>query len=213
MKWLLFISFVVISFASFIFGCSSMQTYNINITDIAPYPQSLFEPLQINVGAYYGEEFRTFDTIQHYQVPGMDLSRVCKIQIGKANIALFEYILSNVFEKVKPIQFLSKGFEHLKDVDLIIEPTVHNYNYTTNVDSVNIHIIYAINFFLPGGEHISSWSIEGSGHVPPRFELKCDTTAVTELNKMAMRDVAAQFMTGFCNQIDIQKHFYKQCNR
>jgi hypothetical protein len=66
---------------------------------------------------------------------------------------------------------------------------------------------------LPEGEHISSWSIEGSGQVPPRFELKCDATAVTDLNKMAMRDVAAQFMTGFCNQIDIQKHFYKQCNR
>ncbi len=214
MKRLLFILFVIISFARFIFGCSSMQTYNVNITEIGTYPQPLFEPLRLKVGAYYGKEFRTFDTIQHYQISGAGFSRVCKIQMGKANIALFDYILSIVFEKVTPVQYLSNGSDHKKDIDLIIEPTVHSYTYPNPTDDgVYIHIVYKINFYLPEGEKISSWKIQGSGHVPPRFELKTETTAVVELTQMAMREVAAKFMTDFCNQEDIKKLFYSQCNQ
>lgn len=212
MKRLPLIVFVVTSFANIIFGCSSTQTYNINITDISHCPKPLFEPMEVNVGVYYAEDFRKFDTIQHYQIPGTDLSKVCKIQIGKANIALFDYILSNVFENVTPVQFISKGFEHSKDVELIVSPTVHDYEYTNNVDGANIHIIYAIDFYLPAGEHISSWRIGGIGHVPPRFELSFDTTALIEANKMAMREVAAKFISGFCDQGEIKKLFNKPCN-
>jgi hypothetical protein len=213
MKRTLFITFVVIWFVSFFFGCSSRLENNINTTDITPYPQSLYEPLQVNVAAYYGEEFRTFDTIQHYQVPDTNMSRVCKIQIGKANIALFDYILSTVFQKVKPIQYQFKKFDHSKDIDLIIQPTVHNYDYTTNADGNTITIVYTVNFYLPEGEYIFSWSIEGNGYIPTRFELKCEPATVTELNKMAMREVAAKFISGFCNQEGIKKLFNKHCNR
>lgn len=191
-----------------------MQSYNINIAEIDNYPQPLFETLQLKVGAYYGDEFRTFDTIQHYQIPGGGLSRVCKIQMGKANIALFDYILSVVFEKVTPVQYLSKESDHIKDIDLIIEPTVHSYTYTNpTAEGVYIHIIYAINFYLPEGEQISSWRIKGSGHAPLKIEFKTETSLVVELTQIAMRQVAAKFITDFCNQQDIKKLFNNKCNQ
>jgi hypothetical protein len=210
-KRLLFILFVIISFTRLNCGLKNMQTdYNINITDIGTYPQPLFEPLRLKVEAYYGDEFRTFDIIQHYQKVG--ISSVCKVQTGKANIALFNYILSTVFEKVTPVQYLSEGSDHKKDIDLIIEPTVHSYAYPDHINGGYFHIIYAINFYLPEGEQISSWRIKGGGHIPPRFELKYETTAFVKLTQMAMRQVAAQFIADFCNQEEIKKLFNKQCN-
>ena len=124
------------------------------------------------------------------------------------------YILSAVFEKVTPVQYLPNGPDHKQDIDLIIEPTVHSYTYTNpTADGVYIHIIYAINFYLPEGEQISSWRIKGSGHAPLKIEFKTDTSQVVELTQIAMRQVAAKFMTDFCNQVDIKKLFYSQCNQ
>ena len=64
---------------------------------------------------------------------------------------------------------------------------------------------------MPEGEEISSWRIKGSGLMP--LEIKSETSRVTELTQMAMRQAAAKFITDFCNQEDIKKLFYKQCNQ
>ena len=134
------------------------------------------------------------------------------IKIGNANIALFDYILSNVFESVTRVQYLSQGTEQKRDIDLIIEPIVHSYTQPQpNADEGRyMHIIYDINFYLPEGKKISSWRIKGTGHMPLSFD---ETTAPTELTQMAMRQVAAKFMTDFCKQSDIKKLFYKECSQ
>jgi hypothetical protein len=137
--------------------------------------------------------------------------------MGKANVALFNYILSTVFEKVTPVtpvQYLSKGFENVKDIDLIIVPTVQSYTIPKfTADGTHIHIIYEINFYLPEGEQINSWRIKGSGLKPLKLDFKSEKTHVTELTQMAMRQVAAKFMTDFCNQEEIKKLFYSQCEQ
>jgi len=43
--------------ALLLLGCT--YTWNINITEIGDYPLPLIEPLPINVGVYYGNDFRT----------------------------------------------------------------------------------------------------------------------------------------------------------
>ena len=212
MKRLPFILFIFISSTMFIFGCSGMQSCNINITEIDTYPQPLFEPLRLKVGAYYGDKFRTFDIIQQFKNPGMDLTEICNIQMGKANIALFDYILSVVFEKVTPVQHLPKGSDHLKDIELIIEPTVHSYIYErTTTHFGYIHIIYEINVYSPEAEQIDYWRIKGSGHVPIIFSFK--PSHIVKTTQVAMREVAAKFMTDFCKQGEIKKLFFNQCNQ
>ena len=209
MKKLGFILFSLFAATFFFFSCT--RTFNIEINDIGTYPQPLIEPLPIKVGVYYGNDFGTFETTQK-QVINSDMTFIKNIKMGKANIALFDYIFRHVFKEVTLVQHLSDGTDHSKDIDLIIEPTVHSYtNPNPTVDGNYIHIIYAIKFYLPEGEQISSWRIKGTGHIPPMF--KYVTTVVVELTQMAMREVAAKFITDFCNQVDIKKLFYTQCNQ
>jgi hypothetical protein len=225
MKKSAFIFFSLFAFAFLIFSCSSTKTFNVEINEIGTYPHPLIEPLPIKVGVYYGNDFGKFETTQKLEFVGIDgaiiFTYIDNIKMGKANIALFDHILSTVFEKVTPVQFLSKESDHKKDIDLIVEPTVHSFTYPSptkppvpsNYGVITIHIIYEINFYLPEGEKISSWSIKGSSAVLPGIELKHETTAVVELTQMAMRRVAAKFMTDFCNQVEIKKLFYSQCNQ
>ena len=218
MKKLGFILFSLFAFAFFIFSCST-KTFNIEINKIGTYPHPLIEPLPIKVGVYYGNDFGTFETTEKVEMKdartrGTVFTFIYNTKMGKANIALFDYILSTLFEKVTPLQYLSKGSDHKKDIDLIVEPTVQTFTHISPTDPTVygtniIYIIYAINFYLPEGEKIGSWSIEGGGYALPRL----NETAVVELTQMAMREVAAKFMTDFCNQVDIKKLFYNQCNQ
>ena len=205
----IFLSLLATTF--FFFSCTKI--HNIEINEIETYPPALIEPLPLKVCVYYGNDFDTFETTQKVEVAEAGLTFIHNIKMGKANVALFNYILSAVFEKVTPVQHLSDGSDHKQDIDLIMEPTVDSYTYPNpTADGVYIHIIYAINFYLPEGEQISSWRIKGSGHAPLKVEFKTETSQVVELTQIAMRDVAAKFITDFCNQADIKKLFYSQCN-
>jgi hypothetical protein len=212
MKKLTFISFSLFVSISLFFSCTKIN--NIEINDIGNYPQPLFEPLPIKVGVYYGNDFATFETTQKVKIPNTDLTYIDHVKMGKANTVLFDTILPMVFEKVTHVLYLPKGSDHMRNVDLIIEPAVHSYSIPNpTADGVYIHIVYDINFYLPEGEKISSWRIEGTGHALIQIEFKTEVTAVTELTQMAMRQVAAKFMTDFCKQADIKKLFYKECSQ
>jgi hypothetical protein len=140
------------------FGCTN--TFNINNTEIGNYPQPLIEPLPINVGVYYGNDFRTYKTIQeNYFADGW--ARISKIQLGGANIALFDYILSHIFNNVTSIQHFPIEPENSKNIDLILEPTIIDYIYGESESADYVTIKYRINFYSPDGLQISTWSISG----------------------------------------------------
>jgi hypothetical protein len=199
-------------FAIILLGCSCAKTHHINIiniTEIGTYPRPLVEPLPISVGVYYKEDFRTFETDQHIAIPDF------RFRLGEANIALFEYILSHTFEKVIPIKNFSQGSKVTKDIDLIIEPTVDDYDYVSSVSAklFLVPIVYAVTFYTPDGKRLGPWLIEGNGSEPIGFPLETTTTLIRRLTQLAMRQVAAKFMVGFCNQPEIKKLFSNQCNR
>lgn len=197
----------------FLFACSSMRTHNINISEIGNYPQPLVEPLPLKVGAYYGEDFCKFDTVQQISIPNSDITLVDQIMLGEANTALFDYILSHTFEKVTPFQRFSEDSRHAKDLDIIIEPKVSEYSYSVSPSICQVRIIYAIAFYTPDGARLGPWLIEGNGFILTGISFKTETTLVTELTQMAMRQAAAKFMTGFCDQPEIKQLFYNQCNK
>lgn len=114
MRRVIFILFNCLSFTIFLFGCSTTRTHNINVAEIRLPPKALVEPLPFKVGVHYGEGFRTFDTIQQIK-DGAGITSVYKITLGKANIALFDYILSHVFEQVTPVQHSCEDAHDTKD--------------------------------------------------------------------------------------------------
>ena len=212
MKKLAFILLSLFVSISLFFSCTKIN--NIEINTIGTYPTPLIKPLPLRVSVYYGNDFGTFETTQTVKIPNTDLTFIDHVKMGKANTVLFDTILPMVFEKVTHVRNLPKGPDNLKNVDLIIEPKVHSYSIPNpTADGVYIHIVYDINFYLPEGKQISFWRIEGTGHALPQIELKTEVTAVTELTQMAMREVAANFMTDFCNQKEIIKLFYNQCKQ
>jgi len=212
MKKLAFILLSLFVSISLFFSCTKIN--NIEINEIGTYPTPLIKPLPLRVGVYYGNDFATFETTQTVKIPNIDLIYIDHVKMGKANTVLFDTILPMVFEKVTPIRYLPKESDHMRDVDLIVEPAVHSYSIPSpTADGVYIHIVYDINFYLPAGEQICSWQIEGAGHSLTQIEFKTEVTAITELTQMAMREVAANFMTDFCKQADINKLFYKKCSQ
>jgi len=178
----------------------------------------LIEPLPINVGVYYGNDFRAYKKKQ-LNVYSQNVTSICNIQLGEANIALFDYILFNVFDNVTSIQQLPNKRHNFNNIDLIIEPTISDYAYALAERSdpeASAYITYEIRFYSPDDMQITSWTIHGEGFIPPRFQRKgpvLSRTWVVKLTQLAMREVAAQFMTDFCNQKDIQTLFHEQCNQ
>jgi hypothetical protein len=221
-----FILFIFFTPAFLLLGCT--HTLNINITEIGNYSQPLIAPLAINAGAYYGNDFRTYKTIQENFLADpsaysqdIGVTRISKIQLGQANIALFDYILSHIFENVTLIQHFPNETENLKNIDLIVEPTISNYIYSEYNERFAktptlVRIEYTINFYSPDGLQISTWTISGESSRNIKLqgiEVMFRHSFCAELTQLAMREVAAQFFAGFCNQSDIKKLFDKQCNQ
>ena len=198
-------------------GCS--HSLNINVDEIGNYSKPLIEKLPIKVGVYYGNDFRTYNTIQENDYT-QSVTRISKIQLGKANIALFNFISSHLFENVTHIQQLPNELENLHNVDLLLEPKISNYEYIERTvfyePAAQVNIAYIINFYSPDGKQISTWTISGesSRYITWHgIEVMRRHTSVKELTHLSMREVAAQFFADFCNQSDIKKHFDKQCNQ
>ena len=63
--------------ALLLLGCT--YTWNINITKIGDYPLPLIEPLPINVGVYYGNDFRTYKKMQLNDY-SQEVTSICNMQ-------------------------------------------------------------------------------------------------------------------------------------
>jgi len=217
MKKLNFIIFIFVILGFLHLGCA--HRLNINVDEIGHYSKPLIEPLPIKVGVYYGNDFRTYKTIQENDYT-QGVTRISKIQLGKANIALFDYISSHLFENVISIQHFPNELENLKNIDLILEPKISNYDYSERTvfyePAAQVNIEYRINFYSPDGKQIGTWTISGesSRYITWHgIEVMRRHTSVKKLTHLSMREVAAQFFADFCNQSDIKKHFDKKCKQ
>ena len=63
--------------ALLLLGCT--YTWNINNTEIGDYLLPLIEPLPINVGIYYGNDFRTYKKMR-LNVYSQEVTSICNMQ-------------------------------------------------------------------------------------------------------------------------------------
>ena len=223
MKKLAFTFFSLFPFFFFIFGCTPANT-NIKIAEIGTYPQPLIEPLPLNIGVHYRKEFQEFEITKEPPLYLINDSGEQKtnnsygpwnIQLGKANIVLFDYILPHVFKKIIPIHHIPEDIAKIENIDAIIEPSIVSYRCEFVMRGLtlecHVQLTYAVTFYTPNSKQIGPWLINGKGFFAS-FSLTPETY-LREATQIAMRDVAAQFISGFCYQTDIKKLFYKQCNQ
>jgi hypothetical protein len=214
MKRLLCVLFL--SLNVFTVGCTAPQV-PIKIETLGSYSASLIKPLPLKVGIYYDDEFSTFASIVQGSNVGAG-GAIYNIQTGKANVDLFNYILSSLFEKVIPLQYLPNDSDPVKDVDLILKPSVTNYTYLINYGSstpFRTKIEYNVIFYMPNGEQICSRNIEGQAMKvnTKLIEFNNEMTSATKLTQSAMLEVATKFITGFCNQEQLKELFKEQCSQ
>ena len=195
-----FILFSLFAFCFLLLGCMK----NVTISEVEHYPKPLLKPLPLKIGVYYNDDFRNYETTE------WDL----KIRLGKANIALFDYILPHVFKEVTPVKHLSEANEDLGNFDIILEPSITSYSCNFILEwetKCQVDITYAITFYSPNSMQLVKWSINAEGFASGYWGtlggLANDTTQI------AMRDLAAQFMTDICKDMATKKLFDKHCNK
>ena len=201
-----FILFSLFAFCFLLLGCS---IHNVTISEAGQHPKPLLKPLPLKIAVYYKDDFRKYESME-YLLPESSLN----IRLGKANIALFDYILPHVFEEVTAVQHLSENNEDTGNVDIILEPNITSYacmfshGWETECD---VFITYAITFYSLNSTRLGTWSIHAEGfassHIGALGALAKDAT------QNAMRDLAAQFMTGICKNMATEELFDKHCNK
>ena len=202
-----FILFSLFAFCFLLLGC----TRNVTISEVEHYPKPLLKPLPLKIGVYYKDDFRNYESLE--QGPsGLN------IRLGKANIALFDYILPHVFEEVTPVQNLSEANEDMGNFDIILEPSITSYSFNldfiTDISKVKcqVDITYAITFYSLNSMQLGTWSINAEGFVASSGIGTLGALA-KDATQNAMRDLAAQFMTGICKDMATKELFGKYCNK
>jgi hypothetical protein len=195
-----FILFSLFAFCFLLLGCSK----NITISEVEHYPKPLLKPLPLKIGVYYNDDFRKYEILE-ISAAGLN------IRLGKANIALFDYILPHVFEEVTPVQHLSEANEDMGNFDIILEPSITSYS--CNLDLITgwkakcqVDITYAITFYSLNSMQLGTWSINAEGFAS-------GGASIIDATQSAMRDLAAQFMTGICKDMATKELFDKHCNK
>jgi hypothetical protein len=201
-----FILFSLFAFCFLIIGCGII---NVNIPEVEHYPKPLLKPLPLKIGVYYNDDFQKYESMER-----LSSESSLNIRLGKANIALFDYILPYVFEEVTPVQDLSEANDDMGNFDIILEPSITYYscNFIHGWETkCQVDITYAITFYSLNNMRLDTWLInaEGfaSGHLGTLGGLAKDATQI------AMRDLAAQFMAGICKNMATKELFYKHCNK
>jgi len=176
------------------------------------YPKPLLKPLPLKIGVYYNDDFRNYESMFNPLPEFPESESRWNIRLGKANIALFDYILPHVFEEVTPVQHLSEANEDMGNFDIILEPSITSYS--CNLDLITgwepkcqVYITYAITFYSLNSMQLGTWSINAEGFASGGWAPNIDAT------QSAMRDLAAQFMTGICKDMATKELFDKHCNK
>lgn len=183
-------------------GCST-TTRNVAIDSIGEMPEPLIEPLPLNVGVHYTDNFRTYKTTQT-NVFEYGYTYILNLRLGDANVALFNYLFDHAFKNTTPLSHLPTDTE--ASIDFIIEPDISEYVwYWEGITPLQrISIAYEIRLFSPDGIPFNSWSI--------RME-KQSGESIKKITEEAMRDIATKFFTDFCGQTKINEMIPYVCEQ
>ena len=178
-------------------SCSAV-VQDIELKEITPLPQPLFNPLPLSILVYYDNDFSDYTAT--YQNPNHSVTNT--IRVGSFNADLFNYLLPNVFEDVRVVPPNLSESNVTETIDLVIKPAVLAFDYwrTSNFD--HLRILYSLTFSLPGGEHVGSWEIRSHRSIPVTgfYSRRRTDLNIRELSHTVARELSAKFIVNICNQ-------------
>jgi hypothetical protein len=160
------------------------------------FPEPVVEPLPLDVALYFTDEFAGY----RYQedVPG---DAKWDIELGKANVALFESVSRRLFRSATRVAARPEGAEAGR-YNAIIEPSIAAFEFSlpaqSATDQYSVWIRYTVKVLRPDGTELTSWNISAYG--------ESDSTMLRPARSMeqatilALRDAAAMLTVNFANE-------------
>ena len=189
-------------------SCSPV-VHNVEITDLSLPPKPLFEPLPLSVLAIYNNRFLTHHSTSKNN-KGMLIHH---IQLGESSAEFFDYLLKSAFRELEIVRKPLDDVNIPDRIELIVKPTVSKHSYVLNSNQSYLSLIYRIDYYLPNKELIGFSAVRGRGNEIPRFFLsqKQQNLIFTTATQVAMREIAAKFISRLCGELFILDKFYLQC--
>ena len=169
-------------------GCGVKQ---VQITE--PLPTPVAAQHDRHVGLYAAPAFANY--VYAEELPdGSDW----RIELGPANVALFERTLAGLFRQVSPLERARAA----GGVEAVFAPEIVDYQFSTpdqnQTDYYEAWIKYRVRFLDAGGEQLAQWPVTAYGRSEKQFlDAEQSLRAAT---RVALRDAAAALVLGLDSQ-------------
>lgn len=165
------------------------------------FPNPLIEKMPHSVGVHYSPEFTGYK----YQEESKDRTKWI-IESGSAQEALFDTMLTGMFENVVSVETLPP-WDSPPPVDIIISPTVEDFQYTlpreTKIKVYEIWVKYNVQVFTRDGSLLADWILTSYGKTPTGF-MQSDDGALIQAIIVALRDAGANLVLNFAKVPEIR---------
>ena len=167
----------------------------------ADFPTLTVSTLPAEVGIHYDKSFS--DYVHKEQKPR---SYRWTIHLGPAQVALFDEILTAMFEHTVMLSDSKAEAWRATEVAGVVSPMVETYHFETpqqtGVEFFEVWIHYRMRLYLPDGKLIANWRFTAYGKSPSQGR-----KAVAPLNDAtvaALRDAAAVVAVNFPTEPDVK---------
>ena len=131
-----------------------------------------------------------------------DLSfTVPQVELGKANVALFESVSRRLFRSATRVSPRPAGAEAAR-FDAIIEPAVAAFEFSlpsqSATDQYSVWIRYTVKVFRPDGTELTAWNISAYGESDST--LLRPARSMEQATILALRDAAAMLAVDFATE-------------
>ena len=161
------------------------------------FPSPLVDPLPLDMGVWYGEDFASHEFFEEAKRPG---ESSWLVSTGTAQVEMWNQLWSGMFTRLVRLDDPPGAGRKHPGLDGILIPHVEELQYAipthTNVKVYEIWLRYRFELVTATGEPIAEWSMASYGKTPTAF-LQSDQEAVNLAAVMALRDAGANFATSF----------------
>jgi hypothetical protein len=161
------------------------------------FPEPLMEPLPLNMGVWYEEEFAGHEFFDEAKSRS-ESSWIVKT--GEAQVQLWDILWAGMFDSMILMKGKPGPGQMNQAVDAVLIPHVAELQYAipahTNIKVYEIWMRYRFELVTSSGDPIAEWTMSSYGKTPTAF-LQSDEKAVNLAAVMALRDAGANFATNF----------------
>lgn len=160
------------------------------------FPEPVVEPLPLDIALHFTPEFASY----HYRedIPG---DAEWDIDLGKANVALFETVSRRLFRSATRVDQRPAGAEAAR-FNAIIEPSIAAFEFSlpaqSATDQYSVWIRYTVKVFRPDGTELTAWNISAYGE--SGSTLLQPARSMEQAAILALRDAAATLAVSFADE-------------